>query len=546
MAVDSAAPVSEQLKLLAGARWHAFRNSMRRKQKRAELVFKILFWLSAVSTMVFGGLAFFATSYFLFPKKPAMLIALFWVLFAVWQLMPLILEGQSPALDFREIARYPITFRLFFMLSLAYGLLDPSALLAIVWGACTWLGVVLVSPQYFWRITLAFALFFPMNLVMNRVVFNWITRITQTRTGRERTMAFTLLIIVALQFVFWMTPAQVERSPRLTIYLPKFAAAASSAFPPGWAANIVLAPTTAALEAVAVMLLTAALFAVIFYKQSRRTFAGELASEGARRAGAVQVQPGWSFPFLSRMKGGGPFSAALEKELRYLRKDPRLFTNLLMVWGFAFVSTASSGMWRDAFHFDPTKSGSQLYPAMVGYSLLVINMLCFNIFGNDPPGFQRWLLSPLSMRSVIAAKNLAYGCVVALDTIVITTIFRLRAPIPLAMLAKVVLGVIYVSLVMIAAGNVLSVWFPKKIIPGKLSGKNVSEAGVIISMVVMVALGASWFAAVTFAAVTHRPWIPYAAYAVFVLIAAALYMLSLRLAPAYMVKRQDNLLADLG
>ena len=97
---NSTAPVSDQLRILALARWQAFRNSMRRKQKRFELVFKLLFWLSAASTMVFGGLGFFATSYFLFPKKPAMLIVLFSVLFAVWQLMPLALEGQSPALDF--------------------------------------------------------------------------------------------------------------------------------------------------------------------------------------------------------------------------------------------------------------------------------------------------------------------------------------------------------------------------------------------------------------------------------------------------------------
>lgn len=537
VAHDSATPVSEQLLLLAGARWHAFRNGLRRKQKRAELFFKMLFWLASLSPIVLGGAAFFSAAFFLFPKRPAMLTAVFWVLFIAWQLIPLALEGQSPALDFREIARYPITFRLFFLLSLAYGLLDPAALLAMVWGTCTWAGVVLSSPQHFWRITLAFALFFPMNLFINRVVFGWVTRITQTRSGRERLMAITLFSIVAFQFVFWLMPTQLDRFP----WLPKLVIAAGSALPPGWAANVVLGTPAVLFRAATAMALTTALFAALFYRLCRRTFAGETAGEGSRRTGAVQATPGWSFPFLS-----GPISAALEKELRYILKDPRMFTNLFMVWAFCFVSSFSSGMLRNAFHIDLSNAGNTLYPGMIGYSLLVINMICFNAFGNDPPGFQRWLLSPLSMRGVLMAKNIAFAMIVAADVLVITLIFRLRAPIPLALLAKTVLGVVYITLAMIAAGNVLSIFFPKKIIPGKLSGKNVSEAGIIISMVVMVALGGSWFAAVTLAAVMHLAWVTYAAFAVFLLIAAALYLLSLRLASGYITKRQDNLLADLG
>src|SRR3954469_14752395 len=96
-------PISGQFRLLAFARWHAFRNSLRKPQKQAELVFKILFWLSGLSTIVFGGLGFFSYGYFLFPQSPKTLVLVFWVLFGIWQFVPLALEGQSPALDFREI-----------------------------------------------------------------------------------------------------------------------------------------------------------------------------------------------------------------------------------------------------------------------------------------------------------------------------------------------------------------------------------------------------------------------------------------------------------
>ena len=533
----------QQFQLLAFARWHAFRNSLRRKQKRFELLFKILYWLSGFSTIVFGGLAFSATTYFL-SNKPVMIIAVFWILFATWQIVPLALEGQSPALDFREIARYPIPFRLFFTLNLSYGLLDPGAVISISWAVAAWLGVLLsptpTSPTPFhasaMRFGLALLLFLPLNLFMNRVIFTWMSRLTQTRSGRERTMAATLFVIVALQFIFWLAPTQLDRLP----WLPAVVRAVGNSLPPGWAANVALS-SSRQLQAAVALMLTTLCFAALFYRQSLRTFAGDIPSEGSRPSHAVQVSPGWSFLFASSST-----CAMLEKEIRYILKDPRIFTNLLMVWGFAFVSTAGSGMWRDAFHLDPTRSGTMLYPAMTGYSLLVINMLCFNIFGNDPPGFQRWLLSPVPVRNIIIAKNLAFAGIVLTDVLVITAIFRLRAPIPLGLLAKTVFGVAYATLAMVALGNVLSVWFPKKIVPGKLSGKNVSEAGIMISLAFMAALGASWFLVTGVAARSHKLWLPYALFAVFFVIAAALYAASLRVAPGYMIRRLDNLLAELG
>lgn len=538
MAVERAiTPVSRQFALLAGVRWQVFRNSLLKRQKQQELIFKVLFWLSALSMVVIGGLVFFAATYFLFPKKPGMLIAIFWVLFVVWQIVPLLLEGQSPALDFREIARYPIPFRLYFFLSVAYGMLDPAAVIASAWALCAWAGVVLVKPAIAPRITLAFALFAVLNLFMNRVVFAWFAKLTQTRRGRERVMAVSLIFAVCMQVVLWLMPRNVERYP----WLPGLIRAVNHALPPAWAVDIVLGDNPAFVRGSIAMFAATIAFAALFAWLCRRTFAGESASEGARRSGAVQVSPGWKVPLLNDAT-----SAVLEKEIRYVLKDPRVFTNLITVWVFCFISAAGSGMMKDAFHLDISKSGNTLYPAMIGYSLLVINMMSFNCFGQDPPGFQRWLLSPLPMRQILIAKNLAFGTLVVLNLLMVTVIMRLGAAIPLSQFIKTALGLAYVALTMTAIGNVLSVWFPKKVEPGKISGKNVSEAAIVISMFTLGLLGASWFAVVVIATRTHIDWLPYAAFAVFVALAAWLYSFSLVLAPAFLVKRMDRLMTELG
>src|SRR3954469_1739866 len=106
MAVTTQAGIADQFGLLALARWQAFKNSLRRKQKRYELVFTFLYWLGGAGIVLGGGAFSFFLTYIFIQRGFTILGVLFWVFLAVWQAVPIVLEGQSPALDFREIARY--------------------------------------------------------------------------------------------------------------------------------------------------------------------------------------------------------------------------------------------------------------------------------------------------------------------------------------------------------------------------------------------------------------------------------------------------------
>src|SRR5262249_49035238 len=119
----------------------------------------------------------------------------------VWQFGPILFEGYSPGLDFREVARYPVSFRLYFLLSSAYGLSDPAAVIAMFWLFSMWLGVAIARPDWWFTAALALLVFAVFNLLLNRWVIGLFDRFQSTRKGRERMVFVMLLFIVLVNIV---------------------------------------------------------------------------------------------------------------------------------------------------------------------------------------------------------------------------------------------------------------------------------------------------------------------------------------------------------
>ena len=99
---------------------------------------QVLFFLPRV--------AFFAGAYGLLRSgRPEFIDLLLLAVFLIWQLAPILFEGFSPGLNFREVARYPISFRLYFLLNLIYGLSDPAAIACLLWLFGMWLAVLIAA-----------------------------------------------------------------------------------------------------------------------------------------------------------------------------------------------------------------------------------------------------------------------------------------------------------------------------------------------------------------------------------------------------------------
>lgn len=527
-------------RLLAEVRWQVFRNSLRVGFKRFEVLVRALTWTVGLGVVALLALVFFISGYFLFLKRPYIIHILLWGLTFIWQVLPLVLEGSSPALDFRELARYPVRFRLFYLMSVAYGLLDPAALACSVWLAALALGIMVAHPATIPGVLFFFMLFALLNLLFNRVLFGWIRAATATRRRREILVATSMILLFVLQVAFWVWMPQVEKVERKAQLLP-FIEQVDRYSPMGMAANAVRSPLDSALPALATLGGGCLFFGFLLYRQLRPIYLGEIESDSEMRIGATQAEPGWQLP------GAGPeVSALFEREVRYFFRENRLWVNQLSIWMFIFVGTLAPRFLQQAFGWNAERRAEMLYPIAVSYSLVVLATLTYNCFWSDGGGFYRLLLSPVSMRRVLLAKNLFFATAVLLNLVIITTIVSLGISLPPLRLTNGVLTTLFIGLGVVSAGNLLSGWFPKRIKSGAFNTKNASEAATFIGLMVLGALSAACFLASWVGRKWGQPLLTPAVLVLGILLAGVLYLLSLRYAAKYLEAHQDKMADELA
>jgi len=530
----------DHFRLLAEVRWQAFRNSLGMGFKRVEVLVRALTWTIGLGVVALVALVFFLDGYFLFLKRPYITHLLLWVLAFVWQVLPLVLEGSSPALDFREFVRYPVRFRLFYVMSVGYGLLDPAALACVTWLGALALGIMVAHPSTIPWVLLFFSLFALLNLLFNRVLFGWIRAATATRRRREILVASSMILLFIVQVAFWVLMPQVEKLDRKAQLLPVIESV-NRYSPMGMTANALYSPRESALPALVALGGGCLFFGFLLYRQLRPIYLGETESDSEARSGAVQAEPGWKLP------GVGPeVSALFEREVRYFFRENRLWVNQLSIWMFIFVGTLAPRFLQQAFGWNAERRAEMLYPIAVSYSLVVLATLTYNCFWSDGGGFYRLLLSPVSMRRVLLAKNLFFGVAVMANLVVITTIVSLGISLPPLRLTNGVLTTLFIALGVVSAGNLLSGWFPKRIKSGSFNTKNASEAATFIGLMVLAVLSAGCFVASWAGKRWEQPLATPALLGLGILLAGALYLLTLRYATRYLETHQDKMAAELA
>ena len=68
-----------------------------------------------------------------------------------------------------------------------------------------------------------------------------------------------------------------------------------------------------------------------------------------------------------------------------------------------------------------------------------VSNVCYNTFGMDSEGFGRWLLSPMPLRKVMRAKNVAYGLLMSVIYLVGAVAVLIMGRVPWRRLPQVVL-----------------------------------------------------------------------------------------------------------
>ncbi len=539
MAVTAATSDLAHFRLLAEVRWHVFRNSLRVGFKRMEAFIRALTWVGGSLVVAVVAVLCALNGYFLFPKRSLLTHILLWFLALVWQILPLVLEGSAPVLDFRELARYPIRFRLYYLMSAAYGLLDPVALTCVVWLTSLGLGIMLGHPAAIPAVIVLLPLFALLNLLFNRVLFGWIRQITATRRRREILVMVGVLVLITAQGAFWTLMPRVEKVQDKTRFV-NVIQAIDAYSPMGVTANALAHTRTHGLTALLALGGGCLILGYLLFRQLRPIYLGESDSDSAIRYGAIQVEPGWQLPF-----AGPQLSAMVEREVRYFFRENRLWVNQISIWTFVLIATLAPRFLQQAFGWSNERRGEMLYPIAISYSMLVLATLAYNCFWSDAGGYYRWLLSPVEMRRVLQAKNIFFGLAVLVNLLVVTLIVSIGVTLPWERLLNGFLTTIFIALGVVSAGNILSGWFPKKLKSGSFNTKNASEAATLLGLLVLGLVSGACFGASWAAKRWSEPLLMPLLLFLLIMLAVVAYVVSLKFSAQYLEKHQDKMCDEL-
>ena len=512
---------------------------MRRPNRGVELGFQAL-WLcfAALIGLITCAGFFFGTIGMLRIDRPDLLDIFLWAVLFVWQFAPVLIEGYSPGLNFREVARYPVSFRTYYLLNAAYGLCDPAAIICVLWLASIWAGILLIQPAWALPAALGFLLFGLFNLLLNRVIISFFDRFQSTRRGRER-MVFLMLILIMvpqlLQFATgnW-TNFRVLKPPAWLLHtLP----ALREFSPPGLALHLFAANTMPILWTVGGLALYAACAALLVRWQLRAVYQGEIYSEAFKVRRALKVQPGWRLPFVDEVT-----AAIIEKELRYLRQSSRLMLQLIyppIIFLLLVFNPAGHKMFF-------SRSPEAMLGGMAWFILLTVPNMAYNTFGTDKEGFARWLLSPLSIKKVLLGKNVMHGVLLSGIYLLAESVVIFAARPRAFPLAIVTVAFFAVLVIQFSAGNLISVYWPRRIELTQMNSKMVSNAAGITGMLIMLALSAvgGFIAMLTW--VWRLPWLPLAASLAILVASIKLYFYLLDRAARYTWGHIEQISGNLG
>ncbi len=537
-----------QLTAIADLRWRMFINGLRSKRGKMELASRLLITLF----FAFGGLGGFIAAtgfswYFVSQDNAEYLAILLWPIFFFWQLFPVMSTAFTNNPDSAELLRFPLTYRSYFLIRLAYGFFDPASALGTVGLLGILLGTTVARPRLFpWAliVLLTFTLF---NLVLMQTVFAWLERWLAQRRTREVMGVLFILAMLSLQLI-GPVMGRLGRGPH-----PEFGRAVEvgtqvqAVLPPGLAANAIAQTSHGQflLGLISLLLLgaVAAAIATLLHLRLRAQFRGENLSEVAARPAVARVQGlqvGWKLPGFSQS-----VAAVFEKEMRYLaRSGPMLLTLIMPIFMLLIFRFGAMNSLRHSSSMSRTPD--MAFPGAAAYAILVLTNLVFNSFGGDGGGIQFFYASPVAFRYIVLAKNLTHASILVANTAFawIAVSYLYGTP-HLAVSVATLAGLLFAVPLNFTIGNLLSIYAPKKRDFSTFGRQNVSQITVLASFgaqIVTVGLGVAVF---TIARFYKNLWIATLLFLVLAVISIPLYLLALGRLDRIALQRRESLVAEL-
>jgi ABC-2 type transport system permease protein len=475
-----------QLVAIAQVRWHIFVHSLRTTKGALELFSRIVIGVIITGGGVGGAVLLGVGAWYLVSHgKADGLLLLLWPVFMFWQFFPVMATALTETMDSSELLRFPLNYRAYVLVRLVYGALDPATVLGSLWLIGITMGIGWARPTLLAWAALVLGVFGVVNMLLTQMVFAWIERWLAQRRTREIFAVLFFLLIISFQLIGPLLSRYGDQSNATFHQAGRVAGPVQAVLPPGIAASAIASAVNGRHTAALLLLLGLSLYGVGFLRvlsvRLHAQYRGENLSEvdrSERLARAERVRAGWELLGLP-----GPVAAVVEKEFRYLsRSGPVLLTFvtpivMLFVFGLGGRSGPGSGFLQ---HWPELA-----LPVGAGYALLLLTNLIYNNFGPDGGGIQFYLTSPASFRSVMLGKNIAHLGVLAAEVVVLWLGASLLYRIPSAGAVLLTLaGLLFAAPMNLAAGNLLSLYSPKKTEFGTFGRQRASQVTVLASFVI--------------------------------------------------------------
>jgi len=478
--------VREQLSAVATVRWRLLVNSLRSVGGRLNLVSRSIAGLLVTGAALGGGFALGATAWELTSTGKLQWVAVFfWIVFLFWQFFPVMATAFTQNVDTSALLRFPLTYRTYFFVRLAFGATDIATALGLCWSLGLLIGISAASPRLIPWALLAVLGFIVFNMLLSRAVFVWIEHWLSRRRSREVMGVIFFVMMIGFQFI---GPAlgRYSREPtkRRFQYVARMEPV-QRVLPPGLTATILTTANVGDPErALAIFGLIAVYSGAAFWLLHLRLRLQYRGENPEGNAGSRNVSPtskivrcGWKLPFFP-----APVSAIFEKEMRYFsRSGPMLFTMIMPLVVILLLWGGRKGLL--AHHSD------FFFPVGAGYCLLVMTNLVYNSFGGDGGGIQSFLMAPVPFRQIVLAKNLSHLAVLVTEIVILLLgVSLIFEPPHLAFLVLTFCWYLFAAPLSFGAGNLLSIYSPKRIDYAVFGRQRASETTIIVSLGIQLAV----------------------------------------------------------
>jgi hypothetical protein len=193
-----------------------------------------------------------------------------------------------------------------------------------------------------------------------------------------------------------------------------------------------------------------------------------------------------------------------------------------------------------------SRASDTAFPGAAAYAILVLTNLVFNSFGGDASGIQFFYASPVTFRHILLAKNLTHAAILVFNTALAWLAVSYLYGVPhLAVSIATIAGLLFAVPLNFTAGNLLSIYAPKKRDFSTFGRQNVSQTTVLASFGVQIVIVGLGIAAFAIARLYKDLWIATLLFLVLAAISIPIYVTVLQRLDCIALQRRETLLSEL-